>query len=686
MEGCVRWLWLIPALPLVAAAAGALLPRAFRRTAAGLAIAALAAALGLSVAAFVETLGLEPGTRQVCNVPWLEFAAGEVGVLWLGWVLDPLSASMLVMVSGVGLLIFVYSVGYMAHDENVTRFFCFLSLFAAAMLGLVMANSLVGLFICWELVGLTSYLLIGFWYRKPAAAAAAKKAFITTRVGDMAFLLGLVWWFSSSGTQLFYDGGRGCLEAAALQRLMGETALWGLTANAAIGLLLFAGAVGKSGQLPLHVWLPDAMEGPTPVSALIHAATMVAAGVFLMARVYPLWGELAGEGTSAVSEVVAWVGALTAVFAAAVAVVQDDIKRILAYSTISQLGYMMLGLATGGVAVGMFHLLTHASFKALLFLGAGSVIHGCADEQNIWRMGGLGRRMPLTFVTYAVGMLALAGFPLVFSGFWSKEEILHAAYGWRGSQGPFWLALAGVCLTAFYMTRQVVLVFAGGRFRGEGRDSAGAVEPHESPPVMTAPLLALAVLSVGTGFVGTPAWPWLQGYLEGRAAVVDWGRLLSGEFWGLATVSGALVVLGMGAAGWLYGRRRVRETLRDPLERLPGGVHSALQNRFWVDELYERTVVAGLARLSNWCDRMDRWVWGGIAQGLALATAAVAQLSRRTDEVVVNGGFDQVCEGLREQGKALSAWHNGRVQRYLGTLAGAFVVLVWWLVWGGGGR
>ncbi|MGA4578408.1 NADH-quinone oxidoreductase subunit L [Limisphaera sp. VF-2] len=686
MEGWVEWLWLIPALPLGAAAVSALLPRVCRRTAAGLAIASLAVALGLSVGAFVETLAWEPGARQVCNVRWLEFAAGEAGVLWLGWVLDPLSAAMLVMVSGVGLLIFVYSLGYMAHDENFTRFFCFLSLFAAAMLGLVMANSLVGLFICWELVGLTSYLLIGFWYRKPAAAAAAKKAFITTRVGDMAFLLGLVWWFGSTGTQLFFDGGRGCLEATALQQVTRETALWGLTANTAIGLLLFAGAVGKSGQLPLHVWLPDAMEGPTPVSALIHAATMVAAGVFLMARVYPLWGEPAGEGISAVAHVVAWVGALTAVFAAAVAVAQDDIKRILAYSTISQLGYMMLGLATGGVAVGMFHLLTHACFKALLFLGAGSVIHGCAEEQNIWRMGGLGRRMPLTFVTYAVGMLALAGFPLVFSGFWSKEEILHAAHGWRGSEGPFWLALTGVCLTAFYMTRQVVLVFAGERFRGSGREAEGSAEPHESPPILTAPLLALAALSVGAGFVGTPAWPWLQGYLEGRAVAVDWGRLFSGEFWGLAAVSGALVMLGMGLGGWLYGRRQVREALRDPLERLPAAVWPALRNKLWVDELYERTVVAGLARVSNWCDRMDRWVWGGIVQAVALMTAAVALLGRRTDEVVVNGAFDQVCEGLRRQGRGLSAWQNGRVHRYLGTLAGAFVVLVWWLVWGGGSR
>ena len=305
---------------------------------------------------------------------------------------------MIVMVSFVGLLIFIYSVGYMAHDENFTRFFCFMSLFAGAMLGVVISNSLLLLFMCWEIVGLTSYLLIGFWYQKPSAAAAAKKAFVTTRVGDVFFLLGIVWLFSQTGTLLFYNHGVGSLEGLALVNLLSQHAGLGLSAAGAIGLLIFAGAVGKSGQLPLHVWLPDAMEGPTPVSALIHAATMVAAGVFLVARVYPLMqiGAAPG-GTTAALTVVTWVGASTAVFAALIAVAQNDIKRILAYSTISQLGYMMAGLGLGGVAVGMFHLITHAFFKALLFLGAGSVIHGCHEEQDIRRMGGLRSDMPLTF-------------------------------------------------------------------------------------------------------------------------------------------------------------------------------------------------------------------------------------------------------------------------------------------------
>ncbi len=313
---------------------------------------------------------------------------------------------MLLMVTFVGLLIFIYSVGYMEHDENFTRFFCFLAFFAGAMLGVVIANSLLLLFMCWEIVGLTSYLLIGFWYHKPEAAAAAKKAFIVTRIGDLAFFLGMVWLYAQTGTLLFYDGGAGCLEHSALAALVAHTTALGMAASTGIALLIFCGAAGKSGQVPLHVWLPDAMEGPTPVSALIHAATMVAAGVFLIARIYPLMNahgisvhagsSLAFTPTTALI-VVTWVGAITAVFAALIATAQYDIKRILAYSTISQLGYMMMGLGIGGVAVGMFHLITHAFFKSLLFLGAGSVIHGCNGEQDIRRMGGLRKFMPITF-------------------------------------------------------------------------------------------------------------------------------------------------------------------------------------------------------------------------------------------------------------------------------------------------
>src|SRR5688572_17065005 len=476
-------LWLIPLLPLLGAA---VLSVSSSRALVGVAaIGSVAASLLLSILALFRPLGVQGS--QVWNFDWLQFGTTS---LKLGFVLDPLSASMLVMVTFVGLLIFIYSIGYMAHDENYTKFFCFLSLFAAGMLGVVIANSLLLLFMCWEIVGLASYLLIGFWYFKPSAAAAAKKAFITTRIGDIGFFLGMVWLYSQTGTLLFYDNGRGCLEADALSALVTRAGILGIGAATAISLLIFCGAMGKSGQVPLHVWLPDAMEGPTPVSALIHAATMVAAGVFLVARVYPLMDADISNlpGLSSALTVVTWIGAITAVFAASIAVAQNDIKRILAYSTVSQLGYMMMGLGAGGVFVGMFHLLTHAFFKALLFLGAGSVIHGAHEEQDITKMGGLRKLMPVTFATYAIGTMALAGVPLLFSGFWSKDEILHSASIWAPSKIPFLLGLAGAFLTAFYMTRQMCYVFFGKLRLDE--------KLHESPGVMTIPLVILAGSSI----------------------------------------------------------------------------------------------------------------------------------------------------------------------------------------------
>ena len=393
-------LWLIPAVPLAASLLILSLSNARRTAAAGLAIAGQVIAFILSLVAFCLTLQT-PGYRAWQNFTWFTF--GEQ-TLRIGFVLDPLAAVMLVMITFVSLCIFVFSVGYMAADRNFTRFFAYLSFFSAAMLGVVIANSLLLLFICWELVGLASYLLIGFWIHKPSAAAAAKKAFITTRIGDIGFFLGILWLYGRSGTLLFYDGGNGALEHSGLLSL-GASATF-------IALLIFCGAVGKSGQFPLHVWLPDAMEGPTPVSALIHAATMVAAGVFLVARVYPLFSSGAINGVTPSLTVVVWIGVITALISALIALAQADIKRILAYSTVSQLGLMMVSLGVGGVAAGIMHLLAHGFFKALLFLGSGSVIHGCHEEQDIRQMGGLRRLMPVTFLTYAIGMMALSGVPL----------------------------------------------------------------------------------------------------------------------------------------------------------------------------------------------------------------------------------------------------------------------------------
>jgi NADH-quinone oxidoreductase subunit L len=667
-------LWLIPALPIVAAGLTALLKQSWRKTSATLSIGSLSFSLLLSLYAFAHVLsdwmnGI--ATREVVNFTWIQFGASNVD---LGWVLDPLSAIMLVMVSFVGLLIFIYSTGYMEHDENFTRFFCFMSLFAGAMLGVVIANSLLLLFMFWEIVGLTSYLLIGFWYQKPAATAAAKKAFLTTRIGDVFFLLGIVWLFAQTGTLLFYNNGAGSIEYAALSILLTQPAALGLTAAGAIGLLIFAGAAGKSGQFPLHVWLPDAMEGPTPVSALIHAATMVAAGVYLIARVYPLMaaGALAGGTTTALT-VVTWVGAFTAVFAALIAVAQNDIKRILAYSTVSQLGYMMAGLGMGGVAVGIFHLITHAFFKALLFLGAGSVIHGCREEQNVRRMGGLKADMPLTFLTYAIGMLALCGFPLLFSGFWSKDGILDAAQHWSVAKAPFYMLVLGALLTAFYMTRQVAYVFFG-QWRG-GKPA------HESPTVMIVPLGILAFFAMILGFIGTPAWPWLRAFLNGTAADFDLSVLMEPELLILMATSTVVVFLGIGLAWRIYGDRTPRPTAPDALESAVPTVWSWLSHKFYVDEFYGVTVIAfyGLwARVSDW---MDRRVWGGVVAVVVWAFGLWARLNRFLDNNIVDGSFDKSCEELTVGGGLLSRMQTGRVQTYLRILALAVVVLAAILFW-----
>ncbi|MCL5096572.1 MAG: NADH-quinone oxidoreductase subunit L [Candidatus Omnitrophica bacterium] len=679
-------LWLIPVLPLLASAVLAVTKQPHRRFAAALAIGSMALACLLSWDAFLTTLHAPAHGgiwRDFHNFRW--FQMGDQW-LWLGWLLDPLTAVMLVMVSTVGLLIFIYSVGYMEQDANFTRFFCFLALFGSAMLGLVMANSLLLLFICWELVGLTSYLLIGFWYHKPSAAAAATKAFITTRIGDVCFFLGILWLYGQSGTLLFYDHGRGCLEATALTSMVTQTTISGMAISTAIGLLIFCGAVGKSGQVPLHVWLPDAMEGPTPVSALIHAATMVAAGVFLVARVFPLLNASSGGGAevSGALTVVAWVGSITAVFAACIAVAQTDIKRILAYSTVSQLGYMMLALGVGGYAAGVFHLITHAFFKALLFLGAGSVIHGCHEEQDIRRMGGLRKYMPATFATYAIGMMALAGVPVFFSGFWSKDDILHSAFAWPVSKGPFFLGLIGAFLTAFYMTRQVCYVFYGDYRSAHGNKRQNKM-PHESPAVMTTPLKILAAGAILLGLLGTPAWPWFQDFLTGQHATFRFGQLFEGEVLGLMLLSTLMVAGGIGLGWWLYGLKpATKAEAADPLERVQPAVFGLLREKFRVDEIYAATVIKGTFRLGEICSWFERTVCEGCIRVVTYVALGFSWLNRFADEYVVNLGFDTSCRNLRQSAGLLSSLQDGQVQNYLRVIGVAMAILVLLLVWGGG--
>jgi len=696
MSRIVEYLWLIPVLPLLAAGLSAVAKRCHRKWAALLAIGSMGIALVLSCLALAEAVRHSGGGeiyRSTVNFRWFQIAETW---LRLGWILDPLTAVMVVMVSLVGLVIFIYSLGYMSHDENFTRFFCFLSLFAAAMLGLVIANSLLLLFVCWELVGLTSYLLIGFWFHKPAAAAAAKKAFITTRLGDIAFLLGLIWLYSQTGTLLCYNHGQGCLELPALAVVFSEPSRFGLAAGTLIGLLIFAGAMGKSGQVPLHVWLPDAMEGPTPVSALIHAATMVAAGVFLIARVYPL---MAGPTL----HVITWVGAITAAFAASIAVAQTDIKRILAYSTVSQLGFMMMGLGTGGVAVGMFHLITHAFFKALLFLGAGSVIHGCHGEQDVRRMGGLRKFMPVTFATYGVGMMALSGVPLFFSGFWSKDEILHATHSWSGSHWPFYLGVVGAFLTAFYMARQIFLVFFGNYRLALGRttaseqqtiEHAGApvrshpeidlpLSPQESSLVMTLPLLVLAVGSILLGFIGTPAWPWFESFLTGVRAEFAARRLFESGAPMVMLVSTAVATAGILVGWWLYGRKPITTPDEsDILERVWPNIFTLLRRKYYVDEVYDWAVVGFNAWFARACAWLDRWVWGAGVRCLELVVVGLAWIDRFFDEYVVNSGFDESCRRLTGAGGRFSKLQNGRIQGYLRVIGLGLIVLTLILILG----
>ena len=626
---------LIPLLPLAAAAITSGM-RCGRRSA-GIAIAAMLGSCVLALMACNEAWGMAATEHKTFDIEWLTVGSTAIN---FGFVLDPLTGAMAAMVTFVGLLIFVFSVGYMKDDERMARFFCYLSLFAAGMLGLVLANSLLLLFMCWEIVGVASYLLISFWNHKPEAAAAGKKAFIVTRIGDMGFLIGILLAFKTTGTLMLYDGGAGLLETE-----MAGT-VFGFKTAAVVSLLLFCGAAGKSGQLPLHVWLPDAMEGPTPVSALIHAATMVAAGVFLVARAMPLFVD---GGTL---PVVAWVGALTALVAAFIALGQYDIKRILAYSTVSQLGLMMVGLGVGGVAVGMFHLLTHAFFKALLFLGAGSIIHGCHEEQDIRKMGGVWKSMRVTSIAYLCGTAALVAFPFT-SGFFSKDEILASA--WAANQPIFWIAAAASLLTAVYMTRQCLYVFSGAH-RGEH-------EPHESPKVMTVPLIILAVFALGLGAL---AHETVFEKLTGTAAPHKT----------IVIVVSVAVALGGILIGWLfYGGRKLGEGT-DPLAVAP------LREKLWFDELYAATV----GRLWN----LMAIIWEQLNELLLFVRDMLVALTRGISSLFAISGdrklidtlaFDGFCDKLRSAGHAVTRPQNGFLPGYLRLIAIGAVALGLMVFW-----
>jgi len=595
-----RLVWLIPLFPLLGTVINAVAGRLIGERAHWIAVPALGAAFLTSCAVFARVWAGETYTGALFS--WI--GAGSFQTPLTAQV-DQLSAVMLLVVTGVGFLIHLYSAGYMHGDPSYARFFTYLNLFVFSMVMLVLAGNFLVLFVFWEAVGLCSYLLIGFWYERKSAVEAGKKAFIVNRVGDFGFLLAIILIWVTFGT-LDYGAVFGKADASI-----------GAGTYTAIALLLFMGACGKSAQGPLYTWLPDAMEGPTPVSALIHAATMVTAGVYMVARCHKLF-----EMSPIAFDVVAWVGGLTAVFAATIALAQTDIKRVLAYSTISQLGYMFVGVGVGAYAAGIFHLVTHAFFKALLFLGAGSVIHGLHGEQDLRKMGGLKSKMLTTTITFLVGALGLAGVPPL-AGFFSKDEILAATF-FDGQHVLFFLLLGGAFLTAFYTFRLVFLAFFGApRMTQEARRHV-----HESPTVMTLPLTLLAILTVVAGIAlgapsshGTAFARFLAPVLPLHEA--DHGA--TGKV--LILLSIVVAVAGVLLAWMMYGRRPVRpEEIGEPRS----GLHRLLLNKYYVDEIYDALFVQPSYRLFVWCARVfDLRFIDGIVNGVGEAVTAWARGLRR---------------------------------------------------------
>ena len=519
--------------------------------------------------------------------------------LTAGFEVNQLNALMLVIVSLVSFLVHMYSKGYMHGDERFPVFYAYLGLFTFAMLGLVLSPNLLQTYIFWELVGVGSFLLIGFYFYKEEARAAAKKAFIMTRIGDVGLLIGMILLFWQVGS-FEYDEIFLAVEAGSISAGM-------ITLTA---ILIFVGAVGKSGQFPLHTWLPDAMEGPTPVSALIHAATMVAAGVYLVAATYPLF---AASETALLT--VATVGALTAIFAASIGLVQKDIKRVLAYSTVSQLGYMMLALGSAGYVAGVFHLMTHAFFKALLFLAAGSVIHA-VHTQNIEEMGGLWKKLRITGPLFLIGTLAISGVPL-FSGFFSKDEILVATWE-RGNYGLFWLAVIAAFFTAFYMFRLFFMVFTG-----EARVEHKIV--HESPRLMTIPMIVLGVLAVGVGYVNTPWFgSFLGDWLTEDSPALGKGHI-EGPAW-IMVVATVVSLLGILVAYLMYGKKLIR---RDWLTSRAPIAYNVLYNKYYVDEFYQLTIIKAVRVFSLFLKYIDRYLVGGIVSGVTAAIQGIGKIGSK---------------------------------------------------------
>jgi NADH-quinone oxidoreductase subunit L len=646
-------LWLIPVLPLVGAAINGLLGRRFTRqtvAAVGLGFCGAAFVLALGVAARFPAL-VKPHIEILA--PWIRAGSFQSD---FAFDLDQLSLVMLLVVTGVGFLIHIYSVGYMWEDGGFSRFFSYLNLFMFFMLTLVLANNYLLMFIGWEGVGLASYLLIGFWFIKDSAASAGKKAFIVNRIGDFGFLIALFLLIKHFGSLNFER------VFQSIAPMSAETAGVGLLTS--IGILLMVGAAGKSAQIPLYVWLPDAMEGPTPVSALIHAATMVTAGVYMVARSHVIF-----ERAPTALTVVAIIGTLTAFFSATIGIAQTDIKKVLAYSTISQLGYMFMACGVGAFSAGIFHLMTHAFFKGLLFLAAGSVIHAIGGEQDMRRMGGLRTRIPWTFWTMTAATFAIAGFPPL-AGFFSKDAILWEAYSSPYGSWVYWLiGVITAFITSFYMFRLWFLTFFG-EYRGEAKVSHGHSDPdappehahggiHESPRVMLVPLAILAVLSVCGGWIGSERFEnFLRPALSSNLPGLSSEEAMKGHSTEalLMLISVAAAVFGFLLAWQLYHRRpqlpqQIAETL--------GGLYDAVVHKYYVDEIYAALFVKPLV------DGSSRILWRGI------------------DQDVIDATLDNSASGARDVSDSVRHMQSGNLRSYAGWIAAGAALVIAYMIWTG---
>ena len=707
-EFVTNLVWLIPLPPLLAFVLIVLFTNKNKALSHTVAIsAAFLSFLGSMIVFFnavkIEHFGEHPFAASIDWIP--------TGETWLrvGVLIDPLSAAVLFFVAITVLMIFIYSVGYhnfgqpagdhdhaglpphgatvtdaLGHKHTVlsvepmySRFFAFIGLFAFGMYTLVVSDNLLTLFVGWEIMGLCSYLLIGFWYAKPSARNAAMKAFMTTRIGDVFMLIGISFLYYVTGTLTY----REIFTEETLHTLASvPTGVFGLSAAGLIALLLFIGTVGKSAQWPLHVWLPDAMEGPTPVSAMIHAATMVSAGVYAVIRMFPLLtADFNGHELTTAMSVVAFIGAFTAIFAATIAVAQNDIKRVLAYSTISQLGFMIAALGMGAYIAAVFHLITHAFFKALLFLGSGSVIHGMehgvlhtgnhkVDPQDMFNMGGLRKKMPITFWTFLIGGFALSGFPIITAGFWSKDEILADAFG-HGHMTIFVTLAVAAFLTAFYTMRQITLTFLG-----EPRTEE-AEHAHETPWTMTAPLVVLSIFAIGYGWVGIPEhFPvfgglvpnWFHEFVGGTLA--EHPEAL--EFNIVPLLTSLVVALGGLTLGWLVYRNVTDKNPElDPMKKALGFIHTLLKNKYYFDEAYEIIFIKPLTWfsevfISKW---MDKGLIDGVLHLFGPATGGVGSAIRNYFDVPFINQLigDGSADATYWIGKNLRPIQTGRIQQYL---------------------